>query len=176
MQTSLCFFKWQSLSKMTADKSTLPKHHKRRTFGRVSSAQPEHYSSHLAAATMSIPSSPSEIGSYPYRNFAPYRNQSTPEAGNGLCLIIVNNGSQKKPISWEYRKVLSNLEQRGLGLCFGQAGKNSEEGSWVTGRYLFLFLTNSIFLKSTEKLLSDTAENPSVCWIQKVDDKLNETL
>lgn len=64
------------------------------TFGRVSSAQPEHDFSHLAVATMSIPLSPLGIRSYPHRNFTSCRNQRVPESNNDLCLITVNNGSQ----------------------------------------------------------------------------------
>lgn len=81
----------QSPSKMTADKSILPGWHRIRTSGRVSSAQPEHYSSHLAVATMSIPWK-SEANSQ--SNFASYRNQSIPEVGNGLYVITVNDGGQ----------------------------------------------------------------------------------
>lgn len=121
---------------MTADKHILPKCHKR-TFSRVCSAQPNTFFSHFTVYHMSIPSRPLEIRNSPLQEFSlSYRNQSIHKAVSYYRELWW----PKQPMSWKSWEALSNLEQQGLGLCFGQAGKNGEGSSWVTGVYHPFFI------------------------------------
>lgn len=124
---------------MTADKHILPKCH-RRTFGRSCSAQPDHFFSHLTVVPCQYHWVPWKSETTPCRNFH-YLTETRVFTKLVMPVSCYREQQQpKQPISWESWEALSNLEQQGLGLCFGQAGKNGEEGSWVTGMYHLFFM------------------------------------
>lgn len=107
-QISLWPCKSESPLEMTADKYVLPECHNR-TMGRVCSAQPEHFFFSPYCSTMPILSSPLEIRNYPLQKFSlSYRNQSIHKAGNGLCLITGNDGSQNSSSVGRHWVILRN--------------------------------------------------------------------
>lgn len=156
---------------MTADKHILPKCH---DFWQsmFCITRPLFFSPYCS--TMSVPLSPLEIRNYTLQKFSiSYWNQSIHKAGNGLCLITGNNGSQGSPLVGNPGRHWVILSNKVLACALDRLERMAKKAAEYLG-CIVSFLWQCVFQEHW-KASQWYSENPNACWMHKINETLQKS-